>query len=321
MKQVVITGAGGFLGGNLVIAFAQAGYRVWAGDVAPPDPALQRAWEETGGSVEVVRLDVCQDQDWNHLPRTGVNAVVHAAAVTSGLTDENPALTTRVNVGGTVQALEWARRTGVDRFVYISSSAVYRGVTSDGPLKEDLPLAPTTVYGRTKWASEGFVNLYGDVMDSVTSIARLPSLFGPWERPNRYRQLTSPVHQLIAGGLEKGRVRAASLQGGKRDYTPAEAVAGALVQLVALPVPPRLLNLSTGCFVGWEELKSVLEVLLDADFVLGDDPEIADVVLTPTSGEQPMDTGRMTQAGIDLAPSFPEGLERTVEWFKSYYQD
>ena len=317
-KNVVITGACGFLGVNAVLAFARCGYRVWAADIVPPGPDLGRAWDEVQGAIEFVPLDVTNPRDWERLPSQEVGAVIHTAAVTSGDRDDRPSLTVKVNVQGTMQALDWTDQSQIPRFIYISSSSVYRGIETEEPLNEALCLAPTTVYGRSKWAAEGFCELYAHKMGLPVSIVRLPSLYGPWERPGSYRLQLSPVYEMIQRGFERDVVRVGRVGNGQRDYTSAEDVGAVLVRLAGMREAPLRMNLSTGRMVAPEELCQQLASLMDARFELVDDAG-ADVLLTPTSGNQPMDTSRMQAAGLSMGPSLRENLARTVQWFSHHY--
>ena len=79
---------------------------------------------------------------------------------------EAPAKIVDVNLMGTVHMLEWARiRPSVKRFIYVSSGSVYRHHGPDWaePLPEDGYVAPLTLYGISKFASEMVVNRYADL--------------------------------------------------------------------------------------------------------------------------------------------------------------
>ncbi len=78
--------------------------------------------------------------------------VIHLAAMLIGACEKDPVAAVRVNVDGTVNVLEAAAETGVERVVFGSSIAVYGG--GDGPFAEDGAPAPTSVYGATKRLGE-----------------------------------------------------------------------------------------------------------------------------------------------------------------------
>ena len=310
--RILVTGAAGFLGANVVIALAQKGISVVAADRESPPPELLASLTASAEQIEWTRLDVRRSEDWATLPANGITAVIHAAAVTTGEDDPDPALTCDVNTGGTVKALEWAAKHGIRRFVYVSSSAVYRGTVTDQPLHEDLPLRPTTAYGRSKLAAEGFVELYGQTRGLQTVIARLPSLYGPWERPGEHRRNPSPVYQLVKAIKDSASPVCAAGADVGRDWTYVGDAAAGLVHLALLDEPPELVNLSWGRMVALRELAEVLEQVSGVPVQLKEGP--ACIRMTPTSGDQPMDVRALAAAGFVATTGPADGLRSYWEW-------
>ena len=147
--RILITGGAGFLGYHLASLCAQRGAAPVIVDVAEADP------QEYPPGTEFQRGDV---RDAGvvaralKLPAAGepVQAVVHAAAA---LPLWKPADIRSTNIVGTRTVLEQARRAGVDRVVFISSTAVY-GVPEKHPLVEEDPLVGVGPYGESKIAAE-----------------------------------------------------------------------------------------------------------------------------------------------------------------------
>ncbi len=138
--RVLVTGATGFVGGNVARALLARGYAV---------RALARDGSSTltldGTETEVVRGDV-RDADAVTRALKGCQAVVHCAALYAFWL-RDPRLIHQVNVDGTRVVLEQARRAGVERAVHCSSQAAI-GVPRDGPADESTPVDPRRLAGR-----------------------------------------------------------------------------------------------------------------------------------------------------------------------------
>lgn len=131
--RVLVTGANGFLGVNLVWALRQQGFRVRALVRRPP---RGRQWAGLDG-VEFTRGDVCNTRDIERA-LDGVSAVLHAAALTR-LIPQPRAQAYRVNVEGTRNVCAAALRAGVRRLVFTSSASTLAPGTAAQPANEGAP--------------------------------------------------------------------------------------------------------------------------------------------------------------------------------------
>jgi len=124
-------------------------------------------------------------RDFERLGRilAGAHAVYHLAAVVSVLTSlEDPQTTWEVNVGGTYNLLEAARRAKVKRLVFCSSSAVY-GEYPKLPFKESFPPQPQSPYALSKLMGEELCCLYNRLFGLETVALRLFNVYGPRQNP------------------------------------------------------------------------------------------------------------------------------------------
>jgi dihydroflavonol-4-reductase len=146
LGTILVTGATGFAGGHLVRRLRQLGHRVRA--LVRPGPRVKALLEQ---GVEVVHGDLTRAADVERAAE-GAWKIFHVAAVyrTAGHPD---AYYYEVNVGGTENVLEAARRQGVERVIHCSTVGVH-GDVRDVPSTEESPLNPGDIYQRTKLAGE-----------------------------------------------------------------------------------------------------------------------------------------------------------------------
>ena len=150
--KILITGAGGQIGHDLIGALIAAGHDVVSTDLAPRAPSHAHA----GGDWQ--RLDVTDAAAVQHMfTEARPELVFHLAAILSASGEANPRLAYDVNQTGTWNVLEAARRAKVGRLIFTSSIAVF-GPPPSGPLPDpspdDVALHPTTMYGITKVSGE-----------------------------------------------------------------------------------------------------------------------------------------------------------------------
>lgn len=183
-STVVVTGAAGWLGQNLVRALAPTRERVRCLVHAPDEAPLL---EVVGPSVETVVGDIKNPAAVDRLfdalgPASVFNAagVIHPEGRTRDLFD--------VNVGGTQLVLDRARRAGVRRFVHVSSNSPFgANPTPDDLFTEDSPYNPYLGYGQSKMEAEQLVQRSHDRGDVKTVIVRAPWFYGPFQPPRQTR--------------------------------------------------------------------------------------------------------------------------------------
>jgi threonine 3-dehydrogenase len=150
--KILITGAGGQIGHDLIGALIAAGHELVSTDLAPRPPSHAHA----GGEWQ--RLDVTDAAAVQHMfTEARPELVFHLAAILSARGEQDPRLAYDVNQTGTWNVLEAARRAKVKRLIFTSSIAVF-GPPPSGPLPDpcpdDVALHPTTMYGVTKVSGE-----------------------------------------------------------------------------------------------------------------------------------------------------------------------
>jgi len=147
--RILVTGAGGQVGLDLISELRGGGHEVHGSDVAarPGPDALDEA-------VPWHALDVTDAERVEGLVgELRPDRIYHLAAILSARGEVDPALTYAVNQHGTYHVLEACRRRGVEQVVFTSTIAVY-GPGLPARVADDVPLHPTTMYGVTKVAGE-----------------------------------------------------------------------------------------------------------------------------------------------------------------------
>jgi UDP-glucose 4-epimerase len=104
-----------------------------------------------------------------------------------------------VNVGGTLSVLEASVPESVDRFIYISSCAVY-GEARYLPINEEHPTMPLSPYGVSKLAAENYCRNYHEIHGLKTCCLRLFNVYGPRQHAGSYSGVISKFIRKIQGG-------------------------------------------------------------------------------------------------------------------------
>lgn len=253
---ILITGAAGFVGLNVVEHLLRAGRAVVGLDRLDLPPRAQDDFAALPGSLTMIEGSVMSAADLSRALTAGpVEAVIHCAVITAGSAREkaDPEGIVAVNVQGAVAALAAAARHGVGRFIYPSSVAIY-GTSAKGvnPIPEDLAPRPVMIYGMTKLACETLLPRIAEVQGIRFAAARLASVFGPWEYATGVRDTLSPM--LSAIELALSGQEAVLSQPGLGDFCYSRDIAAGLVALADAPaLKQTIYNLGSGVALSAED--------------------------------------------------------------------
>jgi UDP-glucose 4-epimerase len=175
--RVAVTGGAGYIGSTLVVKLLERGDAVVSiDDQSIGDYShLKNQWQDE--KAECVVGDI-RDLELLAEKWEGSDAVAHLAAM-PGLVrcNEHPEEAVSVNVYGTYQVMEAARRLDIGRVVFCSSASTY-GVPVQMPVTEEHPQRPLNLYGVTKVAGEQIVNTYWDNHGIETVNLRFGNIYG-----------------------------------------------------------------------------------------------------------------------------------------------
>ena len=181
-KKVLVTGGAGFIGSNLVAELVMKGCDVTVLDNLSsgyksnlvPSPAI-RFIEGDVRDVKAVEEAVIGNEVIFHL----------AASVGNKRSIDNPLDDAGINVMGTLNVLESARKSGVKKIVVSSSAGIF-GELKTLPIKEDHPIEPDSPYGCTKLCEEKLSLAYSKLYPIDVVCLRYFNVYGPNQRYDAY---------------------------------------------------------------------------------------------------------------------------------------
>ena len=191
MKKALVTGGAGFIGSHLCERLLREGYCVVNLDNFNNyyDPKIK--WHNIQQALghDNYRLYVGDIRDNKILDQINeeqgkIDIICHLAAM-AGVRNslKDPVEYVSVDVGGTVNMLEFAKKNEVDKFIFASSSSVY-GKNSKIPFSEDDPLeGQVSPYAAAKRSAELYCQTYSDLYDIPTVALRFFTVYGPRQRP------------------------------------------------------------------------------------------------------------------------------------------
>jgi UDP-glucuronate 4-epimerase len=315
LMNFLITGAAGFIGSHVCERLLLSGHAVWGLDDLNPfyEPRLKhrnlseiRALGKPFHFVEgdLTRPDVLAEV----FARARFDQVIHLAAragVRPSL--EEPALYQRVNVEGTVQVLEAARRHGVNKVIIASSSSVY-GVNSKVPFAEHDPIFhPISPYAASKLACEALGHVYHHVYGLEVILLRFFTVYGPRQRPDL------AIHK-FSRLIRQGQPIPVFGDGSTaRDYTYIDDILDGVMACINSRFGYEIFNLGESQTVTLHHLIGLLENALGRKAVLERYP--------PQPGDVPLTCADISKArsrlGYQPTTRIEQGIPLFVQWFNA----
>jgi UDP-glucuronate 4-epimerase len=311
MAHALITGGAGFIGSHLVDSLIADGWRVTVFDNF--DPFYDRAIKEENvrphlGNREytLVHGDVRDASSIRQLEGGSYDVIVHLAA-RGGVRPsiEDPVGYQDVNVAGTQQVLELARRCGVRQFVFASSSSVY-GINPRVPWREDdSVLQPISPYASTKVSGELLGHVYSHLHRMRFIALRYFTVYGPRQRPDL------AIHKFARLMLAGRQIPVYGDGTTSRDYTYVDdIVRGTRAAMDYTATSYEVINLGNTHTVTLREMIAGLERALGVTATL--------TVLPEQPGDVPKTWANIDKArallGYAPTTSYEEGIVKFARW-------
>ena len=183
--RVLVTGAAGFIGSNVCDRLIAEGHTVFGVDDLSRGTLSNIEDAARGGSFDFERFDVTDPGFPALVARVAPESVCHLAAqIDVRVSVADPLLDARLNLLGTINALEAARLAGVDKFVFTSSGGSIYGTPAALPVDESQPLSPESQYAAGKAACELYLNVYRAAYGLRSSSLALANVYGPRQDPH-----------------------------------------------------------------------------------------------------------------------------------------
>jgi nucleoside-diphosphate-sugar epimerase len=309
MSLCLVTGGAGFIGSHIVRRLLEKGRRVRVLDDL--STGQQANLTEVADRIEFVEGDICDVPTVERCTQ-GVEVVFHLAArgsVPRSVAEPRP--TNDINITGTLNLLIAAHAAGARRFVYSASSSAY-GDTPVMPKTVDLRPLPMSPYAVSKLASELYCTVWRQVYGLQTISLRYFNVFGPRQDPQGAYAAVIPafVSRMLRG--QRPTIYGDGEQ--SRDFCFIENVVNAnMLAAEAAQTHGEVLNVACG------ERTTLNAIVADINKLLGTD-------LQPEY--QPMRAGDVRHSLADIGQTqrvlgyeakvmFPEGLRRSIEWYKA----
>src|SRR6059058_5363499 len=309
--RILVTGGAGFVGSHLVEHLLEAGHAVVILDDFNDfyDPQIKQA--NIAGFAKDVTVHHVDLRDGasvrNLFHREKFEVIAHVAA-RAGVRPsiQYPQLYYDTNVTGTLHLLEAARITGVERFIFASSSSIY-GASKTVPFSEDQHLTQTlSPYAATKIAGEFLCSTYSHLYQLRVAALRYFTVYGPRQRPDlAIHQFTrriyagQPIEQFGDGSTQ-------------RDYTYInDIIQGTMGALEYDGAMYDVFNLGESQTI---QLKDLIFAIENA---VGKKAKINRLAEQP--GDMPRTYAEISKArkllGYNPTTKLSEGLPKFVEWF------
>lgn len=310
-KTVLVTGAGGFIGGHLVEALVAKGCRVNAlvsYNSASSQGTLDQLPAEVMANVSLFRGDL-RDRGTVVRAMTGADAVFHLAALAGVLHSfDSPESYVGTNISGTLNILEEAKRLSLERVLITSSSAVY-GRPKYLPVDELHPVEAATPYAATKIAADRIAESYYRSFELPVTIVRPFNTYGP--RQSTRAIIPSIIEQLFTG---HDIIKAGNISPTRDMVFVDDTVHGFLEIAQSQVAIGEEINLASGVETS---IGSIIETLISII-----NPS-ACIEIDPLRQRKSNGSDRLYGCSKKLSElcgwkpetSLENGLQRTVEWF------
>ena len=304
--KVLVTGGAGFIGSHVVDAYIEAGY-----EVVIVDDLSSGMLENLNPVAKFYQLDI-RSGDLGAIFDVEKPDIVnhHAAQIDVRRSVADPNFDADVNIKGSLNLIEHSRRTGVRRFIYISSGGAVYGEPQYLPCDEKHPINPICPYGASKYIVEHYLYMYREMYGLDYSVLRYANVYGPRQDPHG----EAGVVAIFSGQMLSGEQAVINGDGQQtRDFVYVSDCARANLMLTEKKAVSSTYNFGSGVGTSINEIYNTLSA-------------ITGYQRSPVLGPQKMGETRHIYLSAEKAAdelgwrplvSLDEGLQGTVDFFRT----
>lgn len=201
MKNILVTGGAGFIGGNFVHYMLEnhPEYKIinldlltYAGNIHNLDDVIDNP------NHVFVEGNICNRELVRNLVKTyGITHFVNFAAESHvDRSILNPEIFVETNIQGTLALLDVAKELSIEKYLQVSTDEVYGSLGAEGYFTEETPLAPNSPYSASKTGADLLVRAYYETYDMNVNITRCSNNYGPYHFPEKLIPL------MISNGMD-----------------------------------------------------------------------------------------------------------------------
>lgn len=303
--KILVTGGAGFIGSTVVDLLIHEGH-----DIVIVDNLVTGRYNNLNPAATFYQLDIRSSNLSQIFEKERPEVVNHHAAqmdVRRSVAD--PLYDADINVKGSLNVLECARKYDVRQIIYASSGGTVYGEPKYLPCDEEHPIQPICQYGATKYMTELYLYMYRVMYGLDYVVFRYPNVYGPRQDPKG----EAGVVAIFTGQMSRNEavtIHGDGLQ--ERDFVFVEDVAEANRIALSLPSGGYVYNLGTGKPTNvlqiFEGLKQIIHYPKESQFGPARLGETRRIYLDSAKFQ--------SETGWRPKTSLIEGLRKTVEFFR-----
>lgn len=308
--RVLVTGGAGFIGSHLVDTLLEQNHEVVVLDNLSTGKVknLEKA-KSFGKRFFFQQGDICSSLD-DLFKKHSFETVFHLAAQANVQESiRNPLFDAQTNILGTINLLKAAVSSGVQRFVFTSSVAIY-GEPQYLPVDEEHPQKPLSPYGVSKKVAQSYLSYFKREREFQTDVLVLANVYGPRQDPLGEGGVVAVFASKMAH--QEGPVIFGSGEQ-TRDFVYVEDVARALISCLKEKGDGSVYNIGTGRETSVNQLYNMLKNLTGFSQAASHEAERpGEIKAISVSTER-----ALKGLGWTAEISIEEGLKQTVQWCKA----
>lgn len=307
-ERIFVTGGLGFVGSRICGLLLKQGAEVITYDNVDKKSTNPKTIEnlQKHPRLEIVEGDILDEKKLEKELKNS-DAIIHAAAISSvDRSIKEPALTTKINVLGTLNVLESAKKKGVKRVHFVSTDEVF-GQAVEHSFNEQSLFAPRNPYASSKLASEALMQSWSETFGMEITITNSVNNYGPYQSPEKL------IPRLCVRGINGNTLPVYGNGKQVREWLFVDDHAKAILHV-----------LNHGTFnqrycVGSGETRENIEIVKRIISSLGLKDEVIEYVSDRKGHDirYAVDSSKIHSIGWKPEKSFEEGLTETIEWYKN----